>query len=164
MRTTSGLRSIRIIGSTGIPTIDSRGSLFPSSSCCLDSVPEVDNNVDNYNRTASDRPRRNLRAPTKYNPQYNVPTSQWVSGQHASVAKLVLDSALGSIFSMDSWVENQGISAYQAVDHGTLTPVDPTIFKVQQGADPDELSLIDSLSIPQSEQWTKAMTEEISNL
>ena len=54
--------------------------------------------------------------------------------------------------------------AYQAVVHVTLTHVDPTIFKAKKGIYPDETSLIEALSSPQSEQWTKAMTEEITNL
>ena len=47
---------------------------------------------------------------------------------------------------------------YQAVDHGTLTPVDTTIFKSKRGTDPDEPGIIEELSSPQSQQYTKAMT------
>ena len=53
---------------------------------------------------------------------------------------------------------------YQAVDHGTLTPVDNTISKSQNGTDPNEHGLIDALSSPQSKQWTESMTKEITNL
>ena len=120
--------------------------------------------MDNDNGTASGRPCRNRRAPTQYNPQYNVPASQWVSNKQAAVAKYVLDSALGGIFSMDSWGEIRVVLAYQVVDRGTLTHVDTTIFTSQQGVYPYEPGLVEVLSIPQSEQWTKAMTEEINNL
>ena len=96
-------------------------SLPPSRN--IDSVPEGDNNVDNDNGTASGQPRRNCRAPTKYNYKTNSPVSQWVKYQHASVAKFVLDSSIYGTFSMDSWGEIQGILAYQAVDNSTLTPV-----------------------------------------
>ena len=120
--------------------------------------------MDNDNVTASGQPRRNLRSLTQYNPQSNVPSSQWVSYQHASVAEFFLDSALDGTFSMDSWGEIHGILAYQTVDHGTITPVDPTIFKTKTGTDPDEPGLIEALSSPQSKHWTKAMTEEIKNL
>ena len=54
--------------------------------------------------------------------------------------------------------------SYQAVDHSTLTPVDPKIFKSQKGTEPDEPGLIEALSIPQYEQWTESMTEEITIL
>ena len=54
--------------------------------------------------------------------------------------------------------------AYQAVYHGTLTPVYPTIFKVKTVTYPDEPGLIEALSSPQSEQWNKAITKEITNL
>ena len=54
--------------------------------------------------------------------------------------------------------------AYQAVYHGTLTPVDPTILKSKKGTDPDEPGLVEALISPQFEQCTKAMTEEITNL
>ena len=49
---------------------------------------------------------------------------------------------------MDSWGEIQGMLVYQAVNHGNLTHVDPTIFKAKKGTDPDELGLIEALSIP----------------
>ena len=74
-------------------------------SCRLDSVPEGDKNVDNNNGNASGLPHRNHRAPTQYNYQYNVPASQWMSDQHASVSEFVLDSTLYGTFSMDSWGE-----------------------------------------------------------
>ena len=48
---------------------------------------------------------------------------------------------------------------YQAVDNGTLTSVDPTIFKSNKGTDPDEPGILEALSSSQSEQWTEAMTE-----
>ena len=54
--------------------------------------------------------------------------------------------------------------AYQALNKGTLTTVDPTIFKAKMGIDPNEPSLIEALSSPHSEQWTKAMTEEVINI
>ena len=98
--------------------------------------------MDNDNGNASSQTCRNRRAPTQYKLQYNIPASQWVSYQHTSVAKFVLDSALYGTFSMDSRGEIQGVLAYQEVDHGTLTLVDPTIFKDQKGADPDEPSLV----------------------
>ena len=120
--------------------------------------------MENDNGTASGRPCRNYRGLIQYKPQSKVPTSQWVSNQHSSVAKFFLNSALVGTFSMDSWGEIQGILAYQAVDHGTPTPVDPTIFKDKKGTDPYETGLIEALSSPQHEQCTKAMTEEITNL
>ena len=120
--------------------------------------------MDNDNGTASGQPCRNRRATTQYNPQYNVPTSQLVSNQHGAIDKFVLNSALDGKLIMDSWGGNQGMLAYQAVVHVTLTPVDPTIFKAKNGIYPNETSLIEALSSPQSEQWTKSMTEEITNL
>ena len=54
--------------------------------------------------------------------------------------------------------------AYQAVYHGTLIPVDPTIFKSKKFTDSDEPVLIEGLSSPQYEHCTKEMTEEINNL
>ena len=39
--------------------------------------------------------------------------------------------------------------AYQAVDHGILTPVDPAIFKAQKGTDPYEPVIIEALNSPQ---------------
>ena len=54
--------------------------------------------------------------------------------------------------------------AYQAVYHGIPTPIDPTIFKAKKGTDPDEHGLIEALSSYYSEQCTKSMTEEITNL
>ena len=109
--------------------------------------------MDNDNGTESGQPRHNRRALTQYNPQSNVPDSQWVSNQHALVAKFVLDSDLDGTFSMDSWGEIQGVLSYQAVDHGALIPVYTTIFKSKKGTDPDEPGLIEALSSPQSEQW-----------
>ena len=53
---------------------------------------------------------------------------------------------------------------YQAVDHGTLTFVDNTIPKSENGTDPNEHGLIEALSSPQSKQWTESMTKEITNL
>ena len=47
--------------------------------------------------------------------------------------------------------------AYQEVDHGTITPGDLTILKSKKGTDPDEPGIIEALSSPQSEQWTKSM-------
>ena len=38
-----------------------------------------------------------------------------------------------------------GMLAYQAVDYGTLTPVDTKIFKVKKGTDPYEPGLIEAL-------------------
>ena len=106
--------------------------------------------MDNDNGTESGQPCHNRRALTQYNPQSNVPDSQWVSNQHALVAKLVLDSDLDGTFSMDSWGEIQGILAYQAVDNSTLTPVDTTIFKFKRGKDPYEPSFTEALSSTQS--------------
>ena len=54
--------------------------------------------------------------------------------------------------------------AYQAVYHGIPTPIDPTIFKAKKGTDPDEHGLIEALSSYYSEQCTKSMTEEITNI
>ena len=88
--------------------------------------------MDNDYGTASGQPRCNRKSPTQYNHQSNVPSSQWVSDQHASVAKSVLEYALDGTFSMDLRGEIQGMLAYQALDHGTLTPVDPTIFKAKK--------------------------------
>ena len=105
--------------------------------------------MDNDNGTVPGRPRRNRRALTQYNPQYNVPVSQWVFNQHASVAEFVLDSALDGTFSMDSWGEIKGMLAYQTVDHGILTPVDTTISKYKKV----------TLSSHQYEQLTKSKTE-----
>ena len=79
------------------------GDSSRSPSCRLGSVLEGDNNVDNDNETASGQPCRNRRDLTKYNPQSNVPASQWVSDQQATVSKFVLDSAMDGRFSMDSW-------------------------------------------------------------
>ena len=53
--------------------------------------------------------------------------------------------------------------AYQSVDHGTLTPVDPTIFKAKKDKDPYEPGLVEKLHSPQSAQWTESMIEEINN-
>ena len=55
-----------------------------------------------------------------------------MDNQQASVAEFVLACDMDSTFSMDSWGEIQGMLAYQAVDCGTLTPVDPTIFKAKK--------------------------------
>ena len=87
-----------------------------------------------------------------------------MDNQQASVAEFVLACDMDSTFSMDSWGEIQGMLAYQSVDHGNLTPVYPTIFKAEKVTYPDEPSLIEALSIPQSERWTESMTEEIANL
>ena len=105
----------------GLLTLDPEGSLplapegyIPSApeeplpdytppSCCIDSVPEGENNVDNDNGTASGQPCHNIRAPTQYNPQSNVPFGQWVTNQQASVSKFFLYSALDGTFSMDPW-------------------------------------------------------------
>ena len=116
--------------------------------------------MDNDNVNASGQPHRNLRAPLQYNPQYNVPASQWVSNKHASVANFFLESAMNGTFSMDSWGKIQGGLSYQAVDHGTLTPVDTMIFKSKKSTDPDEPGLIEALSSPQYEQWNKSITEK----
>ena len=72
-----------------------------------------------------------------------------MSDQRASVAKSVIDSAMDSTFIMDSRGEIQGMLAYQAVDHGILTPVDPAIFKAQKGTDPYEPVIIEALNSPQ---------------
>ena len=59
---------------------------------------------------------------------------------------------------MESWGEIQGMLAHQAKYDGTLTPVDPMILKYKKGTDPDEPGLIEAISSPRSEQWTKVMT------
>ena len=71
---------------------------------------------------------------------------------------------MGVTFSMYLWGEIQGMLSYQVVYQGTLSPIDPTIFKAKKGTDPDKPSLVEALSSPQSEQCTKSMTEEITNL
>ena len=78
------------------------GASSHPTSCCLDYVPEGDNNEENYNRTASGLPCRKLRARRQYNPQSSIPSSQWVSNKYASVAEFLLDSTLDGTFSMDS--------------------------------------------------------------
>ena len=138
--------------------MDPEGAFSLSPSHNLDSFPEGYNNVDKDKGTPTVQRHRNRRDLTQYNPQFNVPVVQWVSDQHASVARFVLDSALDGTFSMDSWGKIQEVLAYYVVDHGTLTPVDPTIFKAKKDTYPDEPGLIKELRIPQSQQWTKAMT------
>ena len=81
----------------------SEGSLPLAPDGALPSYPEGDKTVDNDNGTALDQHRRNRRDPTQYNPQCNVPASQWVPDQHASVSRFVIDSSLYVTFSMDSW-------------------------------------------------------------
>ena len=125
----------------------------------LDSIPEGDNNVNNNNGTASGWPCCNRRALTQYNPQYNVPTIQWVSDKQAFVAELFLKSNLGGTFIIDSWGKIKGTLSYQVVDHGTLTPVGSRIYKAKKFADPYDYGLVEALNIHQSEQWTKSMTE-----
>ena len=123
-------------------------------------VPEGDES--NISATTSPGPRRSSRTLKSRNfldMQSHVPASQWQSDQAAAVAAIE-----GGLFTAEAWDEIQNMRACQAIIKGTLLTSEPSVLKAAKRHDPDEPTLMEALSSPESEEWNGAMTEEVTNL
>ena len=105
------------------------------------------------------RSSRPTRKPKRMDLQSHKPASQWVSDHTAAVA--AIESGL---FSADAWDEIQGMMACQAINHGTVFSAEPEVLKSQKRSSPDEPTLMEALSSPDSEEWGGAMKVEVVNL
>lgn len=103
-----------------------------------------------------------------------MPASKWVSDQNALAA--IEDDGnthfAGAAFTamaedtigLDAWGGIQCLLAGQDVEYGTMLPIMPAALKAKKELDPDAPGLLEALASPESQQWSKAMDQEVCSL
>ena len=78
---------------------------------------------------------------------------------------MVLAAIESGVFSADAWDEIQCLLAGIDIDAGKmLSATEPAAMKAYKESNPDEPTLYEALSSPESEDWSEAMEEEVDNL